>query len=224
MSDLSITNTDSDYYYFTLRPLPSITTDHRPVPPTPPHRMRRSLDHSKTPPPSSTLTHKRTHRRSISLGPLPHTHPLSFVSGRSSVSSGGGGSHYEASESGSSVFSRRPSDDHSLPLSPSLVSPSPLSLKLLSPKLLFWLVLRVLPNKVEIYLHHRYSAQCCCSTVWYHCCRRSQQLTKSQGDQLDHYSQSVITLVESACHRTNQVLQCSMSVTMVTVPVAPPTA
>ena len=90
MSDLSITNTDSDYYYFTLRPLPSITTDHRPVPPTPPHRMRRSLDHSKTPPPSSTLTHKRTHRRSISLGPLPHTHPLSFVP-RSSVSSGGGG-------------------------------------------------------------------------------------------------------------------------------------
>ena len=111
--------------------------------------MRRSLDHSRTPPPGpSSHPHKRTHRRSISLGPLPPpSHPLSFVSGRSSVSSVGGaagGSHYEASESGSSVFSRRPSDQSLPPTPPSLVT-----------RLLFWLVLRVLPNKVEIYQHHR---------------------------------------------------------------------
>lgn len=152
MSDLSITDTNSDYYYFMPRPLPSLSADRHAVaaPHTPPHHMRRSLDHSKTPPPGPPNPHKRTHRRSISLGPLPPpSHPLSLVSGRSSVSSAGagaGGSHYEASESGSSVFSRRPSDQSLPPTPPSLLVPT---------RLLFWLVLRVLPNKVEIYLHHR---------------------------------------------------------------------
>lgn len=157
LTNYLVHKTSEDYFYltpnFTPPPrVPSVTQHHRhssssPLPP-PPSTLTKRFIHGRcsTPSPSpAPLTNTRTHKRSISWSATQHntTNPLLSLSpfplSRSSLESIPSTLDYDASRSNSV-------NSFAFPLSPIDRSMS---------EDVFWLVMRVLPSKVEVYLHNK---------------------------------------------------------------------
>ena len=148
ITNYTINKANNDYFYLT--PSSSATSFPRislnSVSPLTSLQKRHSTGRCSSPssPPPLLSPKKRKHQRSVSwsstprsplLGP-PHSHSSM---GSVSSSTGIGDSNYDASGSNTSS-----SFAFSVPCTPSLMED------------LFWLVIRVLPLRVEVYLHNRF--------------------------------------------------------------------
>ena len=148
ITSYSIHKANNDYFYLT--PSTSATSFPRislnSVSPLTPLQKRHSTGRCSFPssPPPLLSPKKRKHQRSVSWSATPKSPLLGHPHSRSSIgsvssSTGLADSNYDAS--GSSTSS---SFAFSVPCTPSLMED------------LFWLVIRVLPLRVEVYLHNRF--------------------------------------------------------------------
>ena len=138
----SIHNVDSDYFY--LLPTTAVQTAVLPSVVAPTSNIKRHIgSRCSTPSPVSGSGHIKTHRRCLSwTGTVPFNIQHSSRSSVSSMLSSIAADtiEYDASRSNSIT-----SSTVTLPLTPIIQYED----------VIYWLVLRVLPSTVEIYLHNR---------------------------------------------------------------------
>ena len=148
ITNYSIKKANNDYFYLAPSSLPTLfpRISLNSVSPLTSLQKRHSTGRCSSPssPPPLLSPKKHTHQRSVSWSATPKSPLLGPLHSRSSVgsmtsSTGIADSNYDASGSNTSN-----SFAFSVPSTPSLMED------------LFWLVIRVLPLRVEVYLHNRF--------------------------------------------------------------------